>query len=145
MDTGELHIALSEHFAAQGFSEQAAELGLDLLFAKDGERWGLALCPDREDEMAYLAAFEAAMQRAIDARQHAGEALKLVLGIAFASTAAGQSLSYRRALKKYSNSIVFEDLGLALYLVTFAETIVLSPAEVNPFLRNLNDWIAAHK
>jgi hypothetical protein len=143
MDVGELHLALNRHFAAKGFIEQPAEsLGLDLLFESDAERWGLALCPDRKEGMAYLGAFEAAMQRAVDARQKAGEDLKLALGVAFASTAAGQSPSYRRALKKYSNSIVFEDLGLSLFLVTSEEVIhVLAPEEVNPFLRNLNSWI----
>lgn len=144
MDVGELHLALTRHFAAKGFVERPADsLGLGLLFAGGAERWGLALCPDREEGMAYLGAFEAAMQRAVDARQKAGEDLKLGLGVAFASTAAGQSPSYRRALKKYSNSIVFEDLGLSLFLVTGEQTMeVLAPMDVNPFLRNLDTWIA---
>lgn len=142
MDIGELHAALSRHFIANGFAEQSAEpLALDLLFAKGAERCGLALCPDRDEGMAYLGAFETAMQRVMDARKK-DAALKLGLGIAFASTAAGLSSSYRRALKKYSNSIVFEDLDLSLFLVTGADAIeVLAPNEVNPFLRNLNRWI----
>ncbi len=42
-----------------------------------------------------------------------------------------------------SNSIVFEDLGLSLFLVTGEQAVdVLTPLEVNPFLRNLDRWIA---
>jgi len=54
--------------------------------------------------------------------------------------------SYRRALNKYSNSIVFEDLGLSLFLVKGeGDIITLAPAEVNPFLRRLDRWIAENK
>jgi hypothetical protein len=143
MDIGELHLALNRYFAAKEFVERPAEsLGLGLLFVRDNERWGLTLCPDRKEDMAYLGAFEAAMQLAIDARQKGGDSLKLGLGIAFASTAAGQSPSYRRALKKYSNSIVFEDLSLSLFLVKSEQAVdVLAPDEVNPFLRDLDSWI----
>ena len=145
MDTVQLRWILSEHFGAKGFAAQEAA-GLDLLLTNKGERLGFVLCPDRDEAMAYLGAFEAGMQRAVDARRTQPEGLSLGLAIAFGSTAAGQRPSYRQALKKYSNSIVFEDLGLSLFLVKGeADVIALAPVEVNPFLRGLDKWIAAQK
>lgn len=103
----------------------------------------LALCPDQPDELSYLTTFEAAMQRLLDARRAQPDAA-LGLGVAFASAAQGRPLSYRRALKKYSRSIVFEDVGIHLFLaLKEGEVIALSPSEVNPFLVELNRWIAA--
>jgi len=117
-------------------------LDLDLIFFKDKEGWGIVVCPDRQESMAYLGAFEVAMQRVVDARQQAPD-LALGLGLAFGSTAQGSHSSYRRALKKYSNSIVFEDLELSLFLVTGDQSIdILGPQEINPFLRDLDRWIA---
>src|SRR3972149_6274809 len=97
MDTVELRWILSQHFTPQGFSAQAhAGLGVDLLLAKPGERLGCVLCPDREEGMAYLGAFEAGMQRAVDARRAQPADLKLALGLAFGATAAGRRPAYRR-------------------------------------------------
>jgi len=146
MDTVQLRWILSEHFIGLGFATQdTGPLGLDLLLEEGAEHLGFALCPDRKVDVAYLGAFEAGMQRVVDARR-ADRELKLGLGIAFSSTAAGQHPSYRQALKKYSNSIVFEDLGLSLFLVKGeGEVLALAPAEVNPFLRDLNKWIAEQK
>ncbi len=147
MDTVQLRWILSEHFAGQGFTAQETSgLSLDLLLAKKSERLGFLLCPDRQEAVAYLGAFEAGMQRAVDARRAQPEGLSLGLAMAFGSTAAGQRPSYRQALKKYSNSIVFEDLGLSLFLVKGeGEVLALAPAEVNIFLRELDKWIAAQK
>ena len=143
MDIAELRTALVKYFAGKGFMEtEQAAVGLDLAFAKGTERWGLALCPDRDEGMAFLGAFEAAMQKMVDAHQ-ADANTKLGLGIAFGSAVAGQHPSYRRALKKYSNSIVFEDLGLYLSLVLDDDEVMeLEPSEVNLFLRDLDRWIA---
>lgn len=68
MDISELRSALSQHFHAEGFSV-AESKQFDLMLAKGNERLGLALCPDREEGMAYLGAFEAAMQKMVDAHQ----------------------------------------------------------------------------
>ena len=142
MDISELRSALSKHFEREGFS--TGDPGkLDLVLAKDGERWGLALCADREEGMAYLGAFEAAMQKMMDAHQASDGKMKLGLGVAFESAARGQHPSYRRALKKYSNSIVFEDLQLSLFLVeNDGEVLELEPSGANLFLRDLDQWIA---
>lgn len=145
MDAGELTLAMLAHFA--DFSEQPdAQARLDLVLARGAERWGLALCPDQPDVMTYLGAFEAAMRQVIDARQMQKADLQLGIALGFASTAVGEETSYRRALKKYSNSVVFEDLELSLFLVQSAQhVIVLGPAQVNAFLRDLNTWIAGQK
>ncbi|HLD93634.1 MAG TPA: hypothetical protein VI703_05495 [Anaerolineales bacterium] len=145
MDNAELRTALSKHFAPEGFT--TVESGdLDLELTNGAERWGLTLCADREEGMAYLGAFEAAMQRMVDAHQAGDANLRLGIGIAFGSTAGGQHPSYRRALKKYSNSIVFEDLGLHLFLVHENGAVMeLEPSGINLFLRDLDRWIAAQK
>ena len=146
MDIPELSDALLSHFLEQDFDKVApGSLDLDLVVEKRNERIGFLLCPDRTEGMAYLGAFETAMARAVDARQKDPK-LKLALAVAFASTADGHSPSYRRALKKYSNSIVFDDLDLSLYLITGKQAIdTFPPGEVNEFLRNLNEWIAERK
>lgn len=145
MDNPELRKSLERYFAQEGYSPREAET-LDLEFAKGPERWGLALCPDREEGVAYLGAFEAAMQKMVDAHQISNGNLRLGLALAFGSTAAGSHPSYRRALKKYSNSIVFEDLGLHLFLVQDdGELMELQPSGVNLFLRDLDRWIAARE
>jgi len=145
MDISDLRNALSKYLQREGFS--VAETGsMDLELAKSDERWGLALCPEREEGMAYLGSFEAAMQKMMDAHLTGDAKLHLGIGVDFGSTAAGKHPSYRRALKKYSNSIVFEDLGLHLFLVqTGGEVMNLEPSEVNLFLRDLNRWIAVQK
>lgn len=145
MDANDLGTALKKHFEGEGFSAAGPDR-LDLAFAKGAERWGLALCPEREEGMAFLGAFEAAMQRMIDTHQTLDPGLHLGIGLDFGSTASGKHPSYWRALKKYSNSIVFEDLGLHLFLVQASgEVMELQPSGVNLFLRDLDRWIAAKR
>jgi hypothetical protein len=106
----------------------------------------LVLCGERGKGMAYLGAFEVAMQKMVDAHQVQDGNLRLGIGVDFGSTAAGKHPSYRRALKKYSNSIVFEDLSLHLFLVQAnGEVIELHPSGVNSVLRDLDRWIAAKR
>ncbi len=147
MDVSELQAALVKYFAGQSFTEtEQTFAGVDLAFEKGNERWNLALCADREEGMAYLGAFEAAMQKMVDLNQAPIPEVKLGLGIAFGSAAAGKHPSYRRALKKYSNSVVFEDLNLYLFLVdNDGEILELEPSGVNPFLRDLDRWIVARQ
>jgi hypothetical protein len=146
VNAAELRAAAAAHFAGEGFVATADEsIKLPLLLAGGGQRWGLALCAEQPEALAYLAAFEAAMQAVIDAAQGA-PSLRLGIALDFASTAAGDERSYRRPLKKYSNSIVFEDLGLSLLLVSGAQDVtLLLPAEVNPFLRSLDRFIAGNR
>jgi hypothetical protein len=136
---------LTAYFKAEGYVPGQSQ-DLDLLVSKSTENWELAFCPDREEGMAYLGAFEAAMQKIIDVKQTDRGNTRLAIGIAFGSTAAGKHPSYRQALKKYSNSIVFEDLGLSIFLVhENGEVMELQPGAVNLFLRDLDRWIAAQK
>jgi hypothetical protein len=145
MDAPELKRALVFHFSPDEVEENAV-FGCDLAIKKGDVKWAFVLCPDKQDGDGYLGAFEAAMQRVVDARQNGQADLQLGMAVAFASTAHGQSPSYRRALKKYSNSIVFEDLGLHLFLVTGEKAVdVLRPSEVNAFMRDLDRWILDRK
>jgi hypothetical protein len=151
VDAAGLKQALVAHFALQDSAAwqsdfQIDNTTLDLHLHNEKETWGIVFCPDKADGAGYFGAFEAAMQRVVDARRAGPADLQLGMAVAFASTAHGQSPSYRRALKKYSNSVVFEDLGLHLFLVTGEKAVdVLKPAEVNGFMRDLDKWIAEQK
>jgi hypothetical protein len=124
VDASELKQALITHFSPKGLAvNEDAALSCDLVLESANQKWGIVFCPDK-------------------ARREGPADLQLGMAIAFASTAHGQSPSYRRALKKYSNSIVFEDLGLHLFLVSSAMAVdVLKPTEVNAFMRDLDKWI----
>jgi hypothetical protein len=104
--------------------------------------WLLALCPEQTSAAAYLVAFERGMQLLIDSAA-AGVGAQLGLALAFTSTETRERASYRRALKKYSNSIIFEDLGIHLLLAGRGGLEFLPPTEVNHFLRGLDRWVAA--
>jgi hypothetical protein len=147
MNAAELRSAAIVHFEREGYAAaEDAKIKLPLLLSNGSQRWGLALCAEHPDALAYLGGFEAAMQAIIEAAQLQRADLKLGIALDFASTAGGQDRSYRRALKKYSNSIVFEDLNLSLFLVRAAhEVLTLNPPDVNAFLRDLNRFIADNR
>jgi hypothetical protein len=146
VDELELGVAVARFLTEKGYTLDAEGNPLvDLSLSKSNERMGVVLAPDHADEPGYPRGFEEAMRMVVDARR-ADEGLALTLCIAFESTAAGRKPSYRRALKKYSSSIVFEDLQLSLFLVTSPKKIMdLRPHQVNPFLQNLDTWIATGK
>lgn len=146
MDELELGVAIARFLSEKGYtlSEEANPL-TDLSLFKSGEQLGVALAPDHRDDPGYLRGFEEAMQKIIEARR-ADTGLALALGVAFASTAGGRRPSYVRSLKKYSNSIVFEDLQLSVLLVMKEKEIIeLRPDQVNNFFRGLDTWVAARK
>jgi hypothetical protein len=144
VDDLELGVAVARFLTEKGYTlDEEANPLVDLSLSKSNERMGVVLAPDHRDDPGYLRGFEEAMRMVVDARR-ADTGLALTLSIAFEATAAGRKPSYRRALKKYSNSIVFEDLQLSLFLVTSAQKIMdLRPHQVNPFLQNLDTWIAS--
>jgi hypothetical protein len=147
MNADELRAAAVAHFERDGFTAIEDEtVKLPVLLANGDQRWGLALCAEHTDALAYLGGFEAAMQQIVDAAQLRQPGLRLGIALDFASTADGQDRSYRRALKKYSNSIVFEDLDLSLFLVRGPhEVLALAPQDANAFLRDLNRFIAENR
>lgn len=146
MDAAVLTAAVQAQMAARGgLPLPPPPGGPQLRFGGPGDGWLFGLAADQAEPEAYLHAFEAALQRLLTAAgTGAGEQLGLAL--AFGSTAAGEPRSYRRALKKYSRSVIFEDLSIHLWLfLTPGELIELAPAAVGPFLQDLNRWIAARK
>lgn len=138
MDAAALLAAAQRHFADPGPPESRA--GLTIL-PRHGQPIGLAVLPAQAGGMAYLRAFEDGMQALLVARQQQpGLELTLVLDM---QPALEQAASYRAALKKYSNSVVFEDVGISLLLIGQPQPVWLRPAEVNPFLRRLDRWLLA--
>lgn len=138
MEAAALLAAAQRHFADPGPPHSAA--GLTIL-PRHGQPIGLAVLAAQTDGMAYLRAFEDGMQALLAARQQQpGLELALVLDM---QPALEQTASYRAALKKYSNSVVFEDVVIGLLLLSSRPPLWLPPAEVNPFLRQLDRWLLA--
>jgi hypothetical protein len=84
-------------------------------------------------------AFDQAVARAIEDTRSAPAGGRQALCIPLGSKAPWFPLPLQRAMKKYSNSIVFEDLELSLWLVSDQSTVeIIPPASVNNYLRNLD-------
>jgi hypothetical protein len=136
---------LADHFARQGFQLNAGGRN-GMRFVKEREAWRIAVCAEKTGEMDFLKTFDAAMQTLIDARHLSIEDREqLGLAVSFDGVLAGERPSYRRALKKYSNSIVFEDVGIALLLVSNAGVEVVEPEGVNDYLRSLDERVRAER
>ena len=115
------------------------------LISNDGSRWMIALLSEQASQVAHLKRFEAGMQQLIEQAQviQGDAGGRLALAIAFDSTLTGERNSYRRALKKYSNSIVFEDVGIHLLLISQRRgSELVKPNEVNVYLAELDEHIA---
>ncbi|QYK51837.1 MAG: hypothetical protein KF701_04900 [Anaerolineales bacterium] len=136
---GEPRAASQRHFASQGEPQAAA--GLTLL-QRNGQPIGLALLTHQPDGLAYLRAFEDGMQAVLAARQQQ-PSWQLALVVDMQPAFEPQAASYRAALKKYSNSVVFEDVGIGLLLLGRPQPVWLPPAEVSAFLRQLDRWLLA--
>lgn len=147
MDINILRSAIETYFGEKDFNlfEKEINQQIDLRFGNVEAQWAIALCADQAREMDYLKAFESGMQVLISHKQKQSDA-ELALALSFESTLRGEIHSYRRALNKYSNSIVFEDLGIHLLLVRKSgELEHFPPNQVNAFLGRLNARIAAQK
>lgn len=147
MDDKTLRSAIERYFREKDFELLEKEINqqIDLRFGNEEAQWAITLCADQTSEMGYLKAFEGGMQALISRKQKQSDA-ELALALSFESTLRGQMHSYRRALNKYSNSIVFEDLDIHLLLVRESgELEHFPPYQVNAFLRKLNARIAAQK
>jgi len=139
MEAAALLAAAQRHFADSGPPETVAGIAI---LQRQGQPIGLAMLPQQPDAMAYLHAFEDAMQALLAARQQQ-TSLELALVLDMQPALAHSAASYRAALKKYSNSVVFEDVGIGLLLLSSRPPVWLPPAEVSPFLRQLDRWLLA--
>ena len=93
----------------------------------------------------HIRAFEAGMDQlmavAVDE-----PGVSLALALPFDAVERGEANSYRRALKKYTRSVVFENIQLWLLLVRAGLPVEpVAPHEVNAFLAGLNAHVAAFK
>jgi hypothetical protein len=97
------------------------------------------------DLAGHIRAFEAGMSALVAARAaDAGPTLGLALP--FGPVERGAVESYRRALKKYTNSTVWEDLRLHLLLVREDGMFeVIAPEMIHDLLAGLDRHIAAYK
>jgi hypothetical protein len=130
-------------FGEQGYTLAAeAKYPVDVVAQRGADHWLVSALGDRPDEKQYLYAFDEAIDRLIGANAELGYDVLMGVALPFSSTEDGQDLSYRRALKKYSNSIIFIDLNISLLLVRDDASLeVIAPDAANPFLRDLNRLI----
>jgi len=145
MTAAGLLAAVDAALAAQGYQRAAGLAGLDAGYtSEDGRLLGLVLLPRRMDASGSLQAFEDGMQRLLTARQ-LNPADGLALAVDVSNAAERQAASYRRALNKYQNSVVFVDAGIGLLLLGHPRQADawLAPSEVSPFLRQFDRWLAS--
>lgn len=132
MNAQELLSALEGHFRRQ--ASDAADR--EARFALAEGDWLVALCSAQDTAAEHLYAFEGAMQLLLDEREKGSARLGLAVDVVAIEN--GEQPSYRKALKKYSRSIVFEDIGITLLLVGADRVTSLEPQQVTPFLGDLD-------
>lgn len=117
--------------------------GQRLKLVHSKEERTMVLCEAQATASAYLEQFERAMQYLIDKSREQSGAENLGLAIDVNAIIERQRNSYRSALKKYSRSIVFEDLALQLLLFAHGKIIRdLQSSAVNEYLINLDRNLA---
>jgi len=144
MDTRAVHQAVSHWLSRLGYASARATTRRDSLrtWGSDAE-WFVVLRGDLKNSFDYIRKFDDAID-AVITRDRAATNLPVKLGVAvaFSSTLRGDVLSYRKALKKYTNSILFTDLDIHMFFVHDDLSIkLLEPDEVNEFIRELNRYI----
>ena len=97
---------------------------------------------DHSAPEAYIRAFDGAMDVLVAYAGSVEFIPQLGLALAFSSTERREDTSYRRVMKKYTRSVVFEDLQIHLLLVRDDGSVeVIPPGKVNAFLGDLNRYI----
>lgn len=136
----ELVSILEAHFGQPA----AAVASEQVRFALVEGDWVVALCAGRGTALEHLATFERALQLLLEAREAEAPRVRLGLAVDVAAIERGEQPSYRKALKKYSSSIVFEDVGVALFLIAPGKLKFLEPSQINSFLRDLDIKLRKH-
>ena len=97
---------------------------------------------DHPEPDAYIRAFDGAMDVLVAYAGSVEEMPQLGLALAFSSAERGEDTSYRQVMKKYTRSVVFEDLQIHLLLARDDGSVEdIPPGEVNLFLIDLNRYI----
>lgn len=146
MDKREVYQAVSHWLASEGCVCSRATTRADSLRTWGGNsEWFVVLRGDCDVAFDYQRCFDAAMGAVITKnREQTNLPLKLGIAVSFSSTLRGDPFSYRKALKKFSNSIVFTDLDVSLLLVEDDLSVKqIESDNVNNFLQELNRYILA--
>ena len=146
METRAVHQAVSHWLSRLGYASVRATTRRDSLrtWGSDAE-WFVVLRGDLKDSFDYVRKFDDAIDAVITRNRAANNLpVKLGVAVAFSSTLRGDKFSYRKALKKYTSSIVLMDLKIHLLLVRDDLSLeLILPEEINRFLRELNTLVAA--
>ena len=147
MDKLQVLASCKQWFNAQGYDlDEGIEVSVgwrvDISAIREEAHWLVTALGDSLDERQYLYDFDGAIDRLIGTSAQLERDAFMAVALPFSSTENGLDLSYRRALKKYSNSIIFLDLNISLLLVREDTSLQMLTSEaVNPFLRDLNRLI----
>lgn len=111
--------------------------------SKGEEHWRIVVRADQDAPDDCLHQFESGMDELIAGQSESYPDTNFGYAISFTSTENGDTTSYRRPLKKYSKSIVFDDLNIHLFLARDNGTVeVIALEQANTFLGDLNQYIA---
>lgn len=144
---GKAQSAARAWLVKRGFDRlQLSEQG-DILRAKNEvSEWLVCLCEDGEAAREYLLSFDGAMDSIVRRHPESAPEVNFAAAVAFGSTLRGKKRSYRKALKKYSRSTIFLDLGIHLWLAHDDRSLqVIDPQQANDFLQNLDRTIIESK
>jgi len=112
---------------------------------QDETRWLVIAIGEEETADRYLRNFDGAVAQLIGVNEALPVPIRWAIGLAYGRTERGEEPSYRKILKKYSNSVIFADLDVHLLLVREDGSVEdISPEKVNHFLRYINEIIAGH-
>ena len=144
MNSRQIYQAVSHWLASSGYASSRATTRADSVCTWGGaEKWFVVLRADQNEAMQYQRCFDDAIDGVITRNHQPNKTpLKLGVALAFSSTIRRDPLSYRAAMKKFSRSTVFDDLGIHVMLVNDDHSVeLLEPGDVNEFFREINRYI----
>ena len=116
---------------------------VDLIAKKDNEKWIVEIKGDYNNSTAqYNVNFDTGMGQILKSISTVIEGINYAICIPISSTEQGRKLSYRRILKKYSKSRVFELLNIHMILVGDDKSVeIIDPKDVTSFIDTIDPTI----
>ena len=138
--------ALGKHFQLQDYSYSEIEKIINwesLNIFRVEHYWSIVILGHSSTPNDHLRNFETAMQYLVEKRESNFIDHKLGMAINFNPMIERQNNSYRKALKKYSRSVVFAELAIQLFIYQGGKIIQqIDSTEINDFLIHLDRQIA---
>jgi len=146
MEKIDMAAALGRYFQIQNYlySELGEAInGESLRIFRLEHYWSIVILGHSGTPNDQLRNFETAMQYLVEKRESNSIDHKLGIAINFNPMIEKQNNSYRKVLKKYSRSVVFEDLSIHLFIFLDGKIVrQIDSTEINEFLIHLDRQIA---